>query len=69
MAASVTMTSIIACPECGTQHDEVMPEDACQFFYRCRGCGATLRPKAGDCCVFGSYGSAPARRSSAMDIS
>ena len=28
-------------------------------FYPCKGCGAMLRPKAGDCCVFCSYGSVP----------
>jgi hypothetical protein len=32
---------------------------ACQFFYECTGCGARLRPKEGDCCVFCSYGSVP----------
>jgi hypothetical protein len=36
-----------------------MPTDACVFFHRCAGCGAMLRPKAGDCCVFCSYGSVP----------
>lgn len=36
-----------------------MPTDACQFFYDCAGCGARLRPKPGDCCVFCSYGTAP----------
>jgi hypothetical protein len=34
-----------------------MPTDACQFFYECTSCKAMLRPKAGDCCVFCSYGS------------
>jgi hypothetical protein len=34
-----------------------MPLDACQFFLDCPRCGAVLRPKAGDCCVFCSYGS------------
>jgi len=32
-----------------------MPTNACQYFYACAGCGTTLRPKAGDCCVFCSY--------------
>jgi hypothetical protein len=36
-----------------------MPTDACQFFYDCRGCGAVLKPKPGDCCVFCSYGTVP----------
>jgi hypothetical protein len=36
-----------------------MPLDACVFFHECAGCGALLRPKPGDCCVFCSYGSVP----------
>lgn len=36
-----------------------MPTDACQFFYDCTGCGALLRPKEADCCVYCSYGSVP----------
>jgi hypothetical protein len=31
----------------------------CQFFYECEGCHILLRPRAGDCCVFCSYGSVP----------
>lgn len=33
-----------------------MPTDACQFFYECTACHALLRPEAGDCCVFCSFG-------------
>ena len=55
----VELASEIACPECGHRKTETMPTDACQFFYQCEGCGSVLRPKAGDCCVFCSYGSAP----------
>ena len=51
------LDSIITCPNCGLQRSETMPADACQFFYECTGCGALLRPKPGDCCVFCSYGS------------
>jgi len=36
-----------------------MPTDACQFFFECRHCGTRLKLKAGDCCVFCSYGSVP----------
>jgi len=57
--ASVIEESLITCPHCGTQKLERMPTDACQFFYVCSGCGARLKPKPGDCCVFCSYGSAP----------
>ncbi len=55
----MNLSSIITCPHCGGQESEVMPTDACQFFYDCKGCGAVLRPLPGDCCVFCSYGSAP----------
>jgi hypothetical protein len=49
----------ITCPECSTAKVELMADDACRVFYQCTGCGVTLRPKAGDCCVFCSYGSVP----------
>jgi hypothetical protein len=45
----------ITCPLCGTQAWETMPENACQRFYLCIGCGEMLKPKDGDCCVFCSY--------------
>ncbi|HEY8260431.1 MAG TPA: GDCCVxC domain-containing (seleno)protein [Methylosinus sp.] len=48
--------SIITCPNCGHRTAETMPTDACQFFHECRGCGVLLKPRAGDCCVFCSYG-------------
>ena len=47
----------LTCPHCGHSATETMPTDACIFFYDCPGCGALLRPKPGDCCVFFSYGS------------
>ena len=45
----------LTCPECGVKKDEEMPTDVCQFFYDCSSCGALLRPKEGDCCVYCSY--------------
>lgn len=51
----VVTEATITCPECGHASLEEMPMDACQFFYTCKGCGTTLRPVAGDCCVFCSY--------------
>jgi MerC mercury resistance protein len=57
--SSARRRSVLACPQCGHRRSEIMPVDACQFFYECRGCGALLRAKAGDCCVFCSYGSVP----------
>ncbi|MBA8905020.1 GDCCVxC domain-containing (seleno)protein [Aminobacter ciceronei] len=53
------LTSTITCPKCGHKETEVMPTDACQFFYDCKGCGTMLRPISGDCCVYCSYGSVP----------
>jgi len=51
------LDSVLTCPHCGHAKAEGMPTDACQFFYECEHCKAMLRPKAGDCCVFCSYGS------------
>lgn len=55
----VEPTSEITCPQCGHKEVETMPTDACQWFYDCKGCGAVLKPLAGDCCVFCSYGTVP----------
>jgi hypothetical protein len=51
------LLSTITCPACGATREESMPTDACQYFYECTHCKTLLRPKAGDCCVFCSYGS------------
>ncbi len=50
------LESVVTCPVCGHAKAELMPTDACQWFYECEACNALLRPKAGDCCVFCSYG-------------
>jgi len=55
--SSAVLDSVVTCPACGFTKLEVMPTDACQFFYECTGCKTVLRPKRGDCCVFCSYGS------------
>jgi hypothetical protein len=55
----MVLESIITCPYCGHQASERMPTDACVYFYTCKGCGKTLKPREGDCCVFCSYGSVP----------
>jgi len=54
---SVILQSILTCPECGHSENEVMPTDACQFFYECKSCGTLLRPNQGNCCVYCSFGS------------
>lgn len=53
------LTSTITCPGCGHRAAESMPTDHCRISYTCGGCGTTLRPKAGDCCVFCSHGDVP----------
>ncbi len=54
---AVILESTITCPHCGHPETEIMPTDACQFFYECKSCETLLKPKQGDCCVFCSYGS------------
>ena len=48
--------SELTCPVCGFQKVETMPVDACLRYYECEGCKTLLRPKAGHCCVFCSFG-------------
>lgn len=56
---SQELQASVTCPACGHVSVEAMPTDRCVFFFDCRGCGAVLRPKPGDCCVFCSYGDRP----------
>ena len=56
MTTSIILNSVITCPNCGHKKEEVMPTDACQYFYDCENCLKVLKPKDGDCCVFCSYG-------------
>lgn len=52
----IVLFSELCCPECEHRSVEEMPTDSCLYYYECKGCGALLRPKPGDCCVFCSYG-------------
>ena len=56
---SVELVSALRCPLCSHVEQLVMPTDACQFFHECSHCHTLLRPHAGDCCVFCSFGSIP----------
>lgn len=53
------LKSIITCPKCGHSKEEVMPTDACQYFYECNNCKELLKPTGNDCCVYCSYGTVP----------
>ncbi|MDR4513161.1 GDCCVxC domain-containing (seleno)protein [Nitrosomonas sp.] len=59
MNQGVILESEIKCPECGYKKVEKMPTEFCQWFYECEQCHTLLKPLAGDCCVFCSYGSVP----------
>ncbi|WP_234972533.1 GDCCVxC domain-containing (seleno)protein [Flavobacterium terrae] len=52
----VELESTITCPKCGHKKTEIMPTNACEFFYECENCKTRLRPLEGDCCVYCSYG-------------
>ncbi len=55
----VILQSTITCPNCGHRKEEIMPTDACQYFYECKNCKQFLKPKQGDCCIYCSYGNVP----------
>lgn len=55
----ITLESTVTCPSCGAKHSETMPIHYCLVRYDCERCGAILKPKPSDCCVFCSFGSAP----------
>ena len=54
---TIVLESTLTCPRCGSRKTEVMPTDACLYFYECTSCHNLLKPKPGDCCVFCSFGS------------
>jgi hypothetical protein len=55
--ATAVLESTLTCPHCGHVSLEEMPLDSCRFFNECVECHTLMRPQAGDCCVFCSYGS------------
>ena len=52
----IRMMSTLTCPRCGHASMDEMPVTSCRYFYECQGCGVTLKPRPGDCCVYCSYG-------------
>ena len=55
----IKLESTITCPKCGFKKKEIMPTDACSYFYQCENCKEVLKPINDDCCVFCSYGTVP----------
>lgn len=41
------LESVLTCPFVRSAATESMPEDACQYFYECPGCGSRLKPPSG----------------------
>ena len=56
---NIVLDSTITCPECSHVSEQTMPTDACTYYFECPGCKTLLKPLAGDCCVFCSYGTVP----------
>jgi len=56
---TIKLESTLTCPVCGHAEKLHMRSDSCQYYYQCRACNSMLKPKAGDCCVFCSYGDIP----------
>ena len=52
-----TTFSILTCPDCEHSSEEHIPRDYWVILHRCRSCNKMLKPHAGNCCVFCSYGS------------
>jgi hypothetical protein len=40
------LQSVLTCPSCGLQREEVTPSDACQFYYECTGRGLSADSRA-----------------------
>ena len=55
----VKLKSVITCPLCSSQSEEIMPEESCKFIWECGACGEVSRAEEGDCCVYCSYGETP----------
>lgn len=55
-STAIELKSTITCPNCGYKKTEIMPTNACVYFYECENCKTQLKPVQGDCCVYCSYG-------------
>jgi uncharacterized C2H2 Zn-finger protein len=55
----IIFESNLTCPKCGVIVKEKMSDNSCQYFYKCKKCNKTIKPKIGDCCVYCSYGNIP----------
>jgi len=51
--------SLLTCPNCGNKQPEEMPENTCQYSYRCSSCDEVIKTPKGECCVYCVYGDYP----------
>lgn len=56
---SPPVINTITCPHCEAAVRELMEYDACVIFVYCPTCHRKIEMRAGDCCVFRSYGATP----------
>ncbi|MFN7981146.1 MAG: GDCCVxC domain-containing (seleno)protein [Vicinamibacterales bacterium] len=56
LAPMTVLDVTLTCPQCLRAVTESMPLDRCVFFWECPSCHAVMKPKAGDCCVYCSFG-------------
>jgi hypothetical protein len=59
IVSALILESLVTCPRCGHQKLEIMPKDACEYFYECIHCKELLKPKSGDCCRPAGDGNKP----------
>jgi hypothetical protein len=46
--------AVLACPHCGHRQEREIPQDKCEPFYTCDGCGRAVTAEDA-CCVFCAY--------------
>ena len=62
-AMEIKTRSVLTLSFLRASSEEKCLQDACVYFYECRGCKRLLKPNKGDCCVFCSFGTVNARPS------
>ena len=43
--SSITIKTVLSCPECDSQNEETLPEDSCHFYYEYTDCHAIQKPR------------------------
>jgi hypothetical protein len=55
----IIITTVICCPVCKFKSELRMIPNESKVFHFCEECGAKLKPRPGDCCVYKSFGTVP----------